>query len=157
MAIVIFLSISILFVVSALVTRRSIHLFEGIILWCFLLHIHNNFVGIVGIDYQLFTISEKTENFLSYDLIRTVIVPLSIILFLELNSSMHELWKKLLCWFMIIHLFIGIEYFSAMLGVLSHSKKWNVGWSYISWTATVLLAFWFHKLIRYIARKEVII
>lgn len=157
MAIVIFLSISILFVVSVSATRRSIHLFEGIILWCFLLHIHNNFVGIVGIDYRLFTISNKPGNFFSYDIIRTVIVPLSIILFLELNSSIYGTWKKLLCWFGIIHLLIGVEYFAEMLGVLSYSEKWSLGWSYVSWTATVLLAFWFHKLIRYIARKEVII
>lgn len=157
MAIVLFLSIAIICVLSFSVTKRKIHLFEGIIIWAFFLQIHNNFVGIVGIDFQLFKLSQKLDNFLAYCSIRSIIIPILIFLFIEFNSTFNETWKKLLCWIAVIQLIIVFEYMADLMGVIHYSKKWNIGWSYIYWTSTILLTFLVHKIIRYYLRKDVII
>ncbi|MDF2962517.1 MAG: hypothetical protein K0S39_4252 [Paenibacillus sp.] len=155
MAIIIFGSLAILLATSFAVTKRKIHLFEGIVLWCFLLSIQNNFVWLFSLNFKLVELSRDITNYLAYDSIRSVIVPLLTILFLELNLYVNEVWKKTLSWAGIIMLLVGIEYMAELLDILVHSEEWKLWWSFANWTSNVGLSFAVHKSIRYVARKDV--
>ncbi|MDF2958722.1 MAG: hypothetical protein K0S39_457 [Paenibacillus sp.] len=157
MAIVVFWSISVLFILSFSVTRRRIHLFTGMILWCLIIHAQNIFLGMVGINFKLMKLSDHLANFLAFDSIRSVIIPISIIIFLEQTSSKSGVWKKTACWVGVIFLLVGVEYLAEGLDVLTHSEKWKLWWSFAFYTALVSLAFIVHKLISHIAQREVII
>jgi hypothetical protein len=156
MAIVVFWSISVLYILCFSVTRRSIHLFEGIVIWSFLIHTQYIFVGLC-FNYNLVQFPPKLDEFLAYYSIRGVIIPLSIILFLELNGSVNGIWKKSFCWVGIILLLFGIEYFAELLKAIGHSEKWKLWWTFSFYTTLVLLTFMVFKWVRRIARREVII
>jgi hypothetical protein len=157
MAIVVFGSISVLFLLTFSITKRRLHLFEGMCIWCFILHLQNIFLGVAGIDFGLLKLSRKLVNFFPYDSIRGVIVPLLILFFLEQSSSESGLWRKTVCWVSVILLLVGIDYLAERLDVLSHSEKWKLWWSFAYYTALVTLAFMVQRLIRHIARREVIL
>lgn len=155
MAIVVFSSIAILFSVSFVVTRRRIHLFEGIVIWCVLQQIQNNYSGILSEDYELIVVSTKVAEFLAYDIMRCVIVPLSIFLFLEKTMTEHGVWRKIWNWIVIIIVLVGIEHFAEALGILAYSNKWTLGWVFAYWTTVVALSYAAFKIFRMIAKKEV--
>ena len=155
MAITVFTSIAIILLLSFSVTRRRLHLFEGIIVWAFLLHIHNNLIGIAGMDFGLILLSTRPDLYAAYCMIRTFIVPIMIFLFLEMNVTVSGIWRRLLGWGVFIHLFLLIQYIAERLDIVRHGEKWNVGWSYVMWGGIMLLTYAFHKWIRQLARKEV--
>jgi hypothetical protein len=154
-AIVVFFSISILFILSFSVTRRRTHLFEGIIMWCFLVNLQGIYIGVLSNDFKLFVISNKIGNFMAYCVCRNVIVSLSMILFLELNSLVHKIWKKSLYLLGYILFLVGLEYFAELLEIIHHSEKWKLWWSFAHWTIVILLSFVVHKVVRHIVQKEV--
>jgi hypothetical protein len=157
MAITVFLTISILLALFFFTTKRRLHLFEGIVLWAFFLNIHNNFIGFAGVDFHLIRISQRLPNFIAYCAIRNVIFPVFIMLFLEAVASLRRTWAKLACLVVAVHLLMGIVLLAERFNVLQHSPRWTVGWSYLSWTAALLLMYGLHQWIRRVLGKDVIV
>ena len=155
MAVVVFWSISILIALAFSVTRRKIHLFEGIVIWCILVQIQNNFMGMFSINFHLMELSMDKWTFLAYDSIRSIIIPLAMIFFLEQCTSASSVERKAVWWVSAILCFTGLEYCAELLGVLTHSKKWRLWWSISFYTALVSITYGAFKLLRHIARREV--
>ncbi|MFD2446904.1 CBO0543 family protein [Bacillus sp. CGMCC 1.16607] len=154
MALIIFGSISILFLISFSVTKRKIHLFECIILWGFILSLQNNYIWLTGINLKLLTLPTNLQNHWAYISVRSVIVPIVIMLFLEQTPTFEETWKKILYWLGTISILVGIEYLTDLFKIIHFSEKWKFGYSFANWSSVVLFSFLIHKLIRHFARKD---
>ncbi|MDQ0113730.1 hypothetical protein [Paenibacillus harenae] len=157
MALVVFCSISVLLLLSYSVTKRRLHLFERIVIWVFVLLLQNNFIWMMGLNYKLVELSHHWLQFLVYDSIRSIIVPICMMLYLELHEYLDRKRTKGLIGVLFIMGFVGIEYLAEWLGVLSHSGNWSVWYSVANWVFNVLLTLLVFKRIRFMARKEVTI
>ncbi|MCZ8520884.1 MULTISPECIES: hypothetical protein [Paenibacillus] len=155
MAILIFCSISVLLILTLSVTKRRLHVFEGIIVWVFTVLLQNNFHWLFGLNYKLVELSHDWIDYLVYDTNRSIIVPIGMMLFLELHTSLDRKWKKLLNGAMFVALFVGLEYLGDVLGILSHSRNWRVWFSFANWALNLAVLWLAFKGIRSIARKEV--
>ncbi|CAG7627174.1 hypothetical protein PAECIP111802_01326 [Paenibacillus allorhizosphaerae] len=112
-AIVVFWSLSILLIVAFSFTRRRLHLFEGIVQWCFLLCLQNNFIWLMCLNLKLVELSQNLLNYWAFDSIRSVIAPLAMIYFLELNDGLNSVWTKAICWAGMLAamiMFIAVKY-----------------------------------------------
>ncbi|MGF7036384.1 hypothetical protein J2T17_007447 [Paenibacillus mucilaginosus] len=155
MAILIFCSLSVLLILTFSVTKRRLHVFEGIIVWVLTVLLQNNFFWLIGLNYKLVELSHHWIDYLVYDTIRSIIVPLGMMLFLELHVSLDRRWKKLLNGAMFAALFVGLEYLGEVLGLLSHSLHWRLWYSFANWALNLVVLGLAFKWIRSISRKEV--
>ncbi|WP_134682630.1 hypothetical protein [Brevibacillus migulae] len=140
---------------SFAVTKRGLHLFEGIIIWVFLLFIENNVLWLVCMNAKLIEMTKQELDFVALDALRSVIVPLLTILFLEKVSIRERKSGQVRDWIGIVFLLFGIEYAADFLGLLQHISTWQWWWSFSWWAAFVLLSYAMHRLIRRIAKKDV--
>jgi hypothetical protein len=155
LALLVFCSISVLLILTFSVTKRRLHLFEGIIVWVCTELLQNNFHWLIGLNYRLVELSLNWIDYLVYDTNRSIIVPICMMLFLELHESLDRKWKKLLNGAMFAALFVGLEYLDDVLGILSHSRNWRVWYSFANWTFNLLVLWLVFRGIRSIARKDV--
>lgn len=156
MAAVVLLSIAFLVLLTFSVTKRKIRLFEGIIVWCTLQIIQNNSIWIFGLNMKLMELPTNLRDYVAYDSIRSIIVPIVIMLFLE-TVSISALRKKIVSWLVVVALLVGIQYFAQWMKVLALSDRWKLWMSFADWTHVLVLAYVIFLWIRRIERKEGIV
>lgn len=156
MALTVLGSISVLFIISLYATRRKMHLFVRIIMWCFIISIQNNNIWLLSLNYKLFNLPQTNLNYFAFDCIRSIIVPFSIILFLECISVINSVGKKVFYGIITVLILVVVEYGAEQLGALHHSEKWLLWFSFANWSSIVFLSSVVHKLVRGVATRDVI-
>jgi len=150
-----FWSVALFMILSFAVTKRKLHFFEVLLLWVFVLAVLNNVIWLVGLNAKLILYSQNMGDFLALDALRSVIIPVFIILFLEIILVEEKKSRQLFYWAGTIIMLVGIEYMADFVGVINHIATWKWWWSFAWWTAFVLLSYAVHRLIRRIAIKDV--
>lgn len=156
MALTVFGSISVLLLLSIVVARRKIHLFEGIILWSFIVSLQNCLIWMMSLNYKLFELSHNLANFWAFDCIRSVIAPVSIMIFIQQLTLVTNTWRKMLYGIKLILILVGSEYAAELLHVIHYSEQWKMWWSFAIWTSIVLFSCVIHKYVSSVARKDLI-
>lgn len=157
MSLVMFFSVALVLILYFSVTSRTLHLYEGIIIWSFLIFIQNNFIWVVSLNLKLFTMSPTVKDHFVRNSIESIIVPLIVMLFLEGNSKPRKKFIKILYWLSAICFITGVEYVAAYFKVIVHSSRWMMIWSFTFSSSVVLLSFVLFKVIRRSAQKDVMV
>jgi hypothetical protein len=89
--------------------------------------------------------------------IYSIIIPLIVMLFLEGISKPRKKFIKTLYWLITICFITGVEYVAAYFKVIVHSSRWMMIWSFTFSASVVLLSFVLFKVIRRIARKDLMV
>jgi hypothetical protein len=153
MAAVVLLSIALLVLLTFSVTKRKIRLLEGIIVWCTLQILQNNSIWLFGMNMKLMELPANMRDFVAYDSIRSIIVPIVIILFLEAVST-GVFRTKIVSWLVVVSLLTGIQYFAQWMKILVLGEEWKLWMSIADWTHIVVLTYLIFVWIRRLARKE---
>ncbi|MBB6694861.1 hypothetical protein H7B90_26030 [Cohnella xylanilytica] len=151
---ILFWSAAVLLLLSFFITRRRIGLLEGIVLWCFLLGIQNQYIWITELNLRWVQVSDQWMGALAYDGIRSAIVPFSMMLALEWSDRLPGRLRPLV-WVGFGSLFAGIEIAAESLGVVIYGEKWKLWWTFAVWTAVAVLSAAALSLVRSLARKDV--
>lgn len=126
----IFLSITIILVISFCVTSKRIHLFEIFFLWMVIwLLIHNSY-SLILINLKGLGFSKDLGDFYTRILKRLVLFPLLIIWFFDISLIFNNKVKKYGLILIAIIMLVLIEYCFIFSGLLI-KKNWNVGYSFI--------------------------
>lgn len=153
MAAVVLLSIALLVLLTFAVTKRKIRLLEGIIVWCTLQILQNHSIWLFGMNMKLMKLTTNMRDYVAYDSIRSIIIPIVILLFLETVSE-GALWKKIVSWLAVVSLLTGIQYFAHWMKLLVFSDRWKLWMSIADWTQIVALTYILYLWIGHLARKE---
>lgn len=155
MAIAVFGSAAVLLVLSYSVMNHRIHLFEGILIWVFIILVQNHFLWLMGLNNKLLEPTGDWLLFLVYDVVRSILVPLGMILFLEVHERLNRIGMRLLNGVLFLSVFAGMEYAAIALDILILSDEWKLWYTAANWSLNMVLTLLYFQWIRSIARKEV--
>jgi hypothetical protein len=149
-AFAIFFVLTIILMISFVVTRKNLQLFEIFFMWMVINIIHHNFLTVAALNLQMFDFGEYPANYWALVFIRVFLFPLLIIWYFDITLA-EKPYKK---WgwlpFGILAL-IGVEYLADVLDVYRHTR-WNYWWSSIEWFVIFLLVnyswIWYRTLLR---------
>lgn len=149
MAISIFLSITIILLISFVAIKNNLHLFEMIFIWMVMIIIHHNFFTVVAVNMKMYDFAEHPAHYWTLVFNRVFLLPLLIIWYFDRTLPLPAL-KKWMWLPVIVAILIGVEYLAEVLKVFEHTR-WKRWWSIIEWLAILLAVYlpwiWFRKLL----------
>jgi hypothetical protein len=150
MAFSIFFSLTIILMISFVVTKKNLHLFEIFFMWMIINLIHHNFLTVIAVNLRMFDFAEHKANYWTLVFFRVFLIPLLIIWYFDSTLSVNP-YKKW-AWLPVgILILAGVEYLSDVLNVFRHTH-WKFWWSFIEWFVIFLLVnyswIWYRNLLR---------
>ncbi|PYI53871.1 hypothetical protein [Paenibacillus flagellatus] len=155
MAFPVFVGLTIIAMLTFVVARKPVHLFEIIVLWCTSLQIVDNYIGLLGDDYKLIIPSSDVLGFLAFDSIRSFLVPAVSIPAIGFASTRRRAAAKWAAGAVLVAVLVGIELLAERMNVLDFAPSWRRWWSVAFWTGYVIAMFAIRALYRKVLRKEV--
>jgi hypothetical protein len=105
-------------------------------------------------NIKQFYIPEILSLEMAHFINRTVLIPVSTIIFLNQYIILKNLRNKIVFIIIFVLLIAGIEWLEDYLGVLIHSN-WKISWSLVYWAAYILILILFMGFFRNKLMKEV--
>jgi hypothetical protein len=154
MAFSIFFAITVILLISFVVTRKNLHVFEILFLWMVIIIIHHNFFTVAAVNLHLFDFGGHLERYWSLVFIRVFLIPLLMIWCFDrtLAEKAHKKWGWLALGILAL---TGLEYLSDVLLVFRR-MAWNYWWSLMEWIVIFLLVEYSWIWYRGLLRKETI-
>jgi hypothetical protein len=150
MAFPIFFSLTIILMISFVVTKKNLHLFEILFMWMIINVIHHNFLTVAAVNLRMFDFADNIANYWTLVLVRVFLIPLLIIWYFDktLSANPCKKWTWLPAGILIL---AGVEYLADVLHVFRHTR-WKFWWSFIEWFVIFLLVnyslIWYRNLLR---------
>lgn len=136
MAFSIFLSITVIAMISFIVTKKNLHLFEIMFIWMIAIIIDHNFMTVVAANLGMYEFAHNPSRYWALSLVRIILFPLLIVWYFDKTAARkHTKW---ICLPFGIGLLIGLEYLCDVLNVFNHTH-WKLWWSLIEWFIVFLV------------------
>jgi hypothetical protein len=136
--------------ISFVVTKKNLHLFEIFFMWMIINLIHHNFLNVVAVNLRMFDFAGNIANYWTLVFVRVFLIPLLMIWYFDktLSVNPYKKWAWLLVGILIL---AGVEYLADVLNVFRHTR-WKFWWSFIEWFVTFLLVnyswIWYRNLLK---------
>jgi hypothetical protein len=141
--------LSVTFLLTILLTiivfrTRSLHNLEVVVLLLFISNIVNNVYSMWGLNLNYIFSSDRIDEFISFVLVCSVLIPALITCILGISFSLGSLiWRSFI---MAISPFtlLAIEYMADAVGIIEHQQIsiWN---SLLVWYLVIIIAFIFRS------------
>ncbi|EPZ42367.1 hypothetical protein N007_15115 [Alicyclobacillus acidoterrestris ATCC 49025] len=144
-----FCSLSIILIITFVVTKKHLHLFEIMFIWMCAMIIDHNVMTVVTLNLGMYQFTDSPSDYLALTLVRIVILPLLIVWYFDITSvKAYQKWIWLPAGIAVL---IGVEYLSDVLGVFERTR-WNLWWSVIEWFVVFVVLnyawLWYRNMLR---------
>lgn len=153
MAFSLFFSLTVILLISFVVTKKKLHLFEIMFMWMIVIIIDHNVLTVTALNMGIVDFSDRPANYWSLALIRIFLFPLLIVWYFDTTLSEKPFRKW--AWLPLgIVTLTGLEYLADVVNVCKHTR-WNLWWSFIEWFLIFMLVNYSWIGYRNLLRKEV--
>lgn len=143
-----FISITLILVISFCVTSKRMHVFEIFFLWLISWLLTHNIAWLLFVNLQWLKLSTDLGNFWTETLSLLVLYPLLMIWFFDISLLIHNKVKKYALLLLAIFTIASVEFCFIFLDTIL-KKNWNFACSFIKWTFIVSISYflwqWYRK------------
>lgn len=149
-----FVSLSLITLVTFLCVSKKLYTFENILLWLIIVFVLTTYSDILALNYTHISFPENVRQVLTIRVLELSVYPIVIITYINLiQFSLNNLSKIGLNIFTVIIL-VSLEYFLEHLGFFKY-RNWTLLNSFIFWEILIFISYLCQRGFRKILLREV--
>jgi hypothetical protein len=150
---VIFLNITLFFLISFFIKRKQLHPFENIFLLLILEFIFTGYIGVIHINLKVWEISEREDLYILFRINEVILTPLLYLWCLNIIGSKRKILEKVKVSLVYISLIYSLEFLLVKWKVIIY-KEWSIWQSLLVISTLMLVSYILLVFFRKLLRKE---